>query len=406
LSIEVRRIDADEFEAWDALITTTFGYDPRREDLEFFRNRNELDRAFAAYDGGEMVGTAGAISYQITLPGGATLPAAGITAVTVKSTHRRRGVLTAMMRAQHVDAAERNEPVAVLWASESAIYPRFGYGIATEAADLTIDRRHTAMEFPAGTSGRVRLLTLDEAKAVLPDLYERSTAGIPGTVLRSDPREWDAYFYDPEPWRDGASAARFAVFEWDGEPRGYVRYRQKPDWEDNHPNHRVRVGELHAVDAEAYAALFRYVFSIDLTTVVEIHNRRLDEPLSWMLAEPRRLRKRVYDQIWLKAFDVPEALAARRYAVDGSLVIEVVDDFDDSGGRFLLEGGPDGARCVPTGRDADLTLPVADLSAALLGRARFGQLAWVGRVAGDGEAVRRAQSMFAWPVEPWCTVHF
>jgi predicted acetyltransferase len=406
VSIEVRNIDADEFEAWDALITTTFGYDPRQEDLEFFRSRNELDRALAAYDGAEMVGTAGAISYEIRLPGGATLPAAGITAVTVKSTHRRRGVLTAMMRAQHADAAMRREPLAVLWASESAIYPRFGYGIATEAADLTIDRRHTAMEFPASTSGRVRLLTLDEAKAMLPDLYARSTAGIPGTLLRSDPREWDAYFYDPEQWRDGASAARFAVFERDGEPRGYVRYRQKPDWADNHPNHQVRVGELHAVDAEAYAALFRYVFSIDLVTTVEIHNRRLDEPLAWMVAEPRRLRKRVYEQLWLKAFDFAGALAARRYAVDGSLVLEVVDDFDDAGGRFLLEGGPDGARCVPTDRAADLTLPAADLSAALLGRARFGQLAWVGRVDGDGEAVRRAQAMFSWPVEPWCTVHF
>jgi predicted acetyltransferase len=262
------------------------------------------------------------------------------------------------------------------------------------------------MEFPAGTAGRVRLLTLDEAKAMLPDLYARCTADIPGTLLRSDPREWDAYFYDPEPWRDGASAARFAVFERDGEPGGYVRYRQKPDWEDNHPNHRIRVGELHAVDAEAYAALFRFVFSIDLVTSVEIFNRRLDEPLAWMLAEPRRLRKRVYEQIWLKTFDVAEVLAARRYAVEGSLVIEVVDDFDDAGGRFLLEGGPDGARCVPTGRDPDLTLPVADLSAALLGRARFGQLSWVGRATGHDEAVRRVQAMFAWPADPWCTVHF
>jgi predicted acetyltransferase len=383
-----------------------FGEDPRTADIEVFRQRIEFDRARAAFDGDEMVGTAGEFSYSMTLPGGDAVPTAGITFVTVKPTHRRRGVLTAMMRTQLEVVRELGEPLAALWASESAIYGRFDFGVAIEGASYTIDRRHTALAVDEPTHGRIRLIATDEARRLIPGIYALATEGIPGTLQRSE-GDWKVYFHDPEHWRDGASATRFVIFEQDGEARGYARYRHKPKWEDQHPDHEIRVGELHALDAEAYAALHRYLFSIDLVTTIKLSNRRLHEPLRAMLVAPRRLRAKLSDHIWLRVMDVPAVLSARRYPAEGALTIEVVDDFMDfSGGRFLLEGGPDGAACSPTDREPDLVMSLADLSSAILGSARFGQLAWAGRVDGDPAAIRQAQTMFQWFIEPWCTVFF
>ena len=407
MSVSVRLITEDEFEAWDTLITNVFGEDPRPEDMESFRNRIEFDRARAAFDGDEMVGTAGEHSYRMTLPGGTRVPAGAVTVVVVKSTHRRRGVLREMMRDQLAAVKEREEPLAALWSSESAIYGRFGYGPAMEGGEYTIERQHTALAVPEATEGRVRQIDVEEAKLVIPPLYEKATAEIPGTMTRRD-CDWTGYFRDPEHWRDGASANRFVIFEdGKGEPRGYVRYRQKPKWDEAHAVHELRVGEMHTLDATAYAALYRYLFSIDLVTKVKLINRRLHEPLLQMLADPRRLRGVRAERIWLRMLDVPALLSARSYPVEGELVLEVVDDFMDlAGGRFLLQAGPDGAECVRTDREPDLTLSIADLGSAYLGVPRLWEQHWVGRVDGDQEAVRRAQSMFSWHIEPWCTVFF
>jgi len=406
MTFDVRLIREDEFESWHALAVLVFGEDPRDDDTELFRRRIEMERARAAFDGDEMVGTAGEFTYRMTVPGGGAVPTAGITFVTVKPTHRRRRVLTTMMRAQLENIRERGEPAAALWASESLIYGRFGFGVAIEGASYTLERPHTTLAVGEATSGRVRLISTDEARRVIPDLYAACTEGIPGTIARTE-RDWGLFFADPEHWRDGASATRFVTFERDGEARGYTRYRHKPDWEGGHANHELRVGELHALDAEAYAALYRYLFSVDLVGTIRLGNRRINEPLRSMLVDPRRLSTRLSDTIWFRPMDVPALLAARRYPAAGDLVIEVIDDFMGfSGGRFLLSGGPDGAECSPTGRTPDLTMSLADLGSAYLGSPRIGQLAWVGRIDGDERAVRLAQSMFSWHIEPWCTVFF
>ncbi len=406
MTFDVRLIREDEFESWNALAVLVFGEDPRDEDTELFRDRIEFERARAAFDGEEMVGTAGEFTYSMTVPGGEAVPTAGITFVTVKPTHRRRGVLTAMMRAQLENVRERGEPAAALWASESLIYGRFGFGVAIEAASYTLERPHMALTVSESTSGRVRLIPTDEARRLIPDLYEACTESIPGTIARTE-RDWKLFFADPEHWRDGASATRFVIFDREGEARGYARYRHKPDWGGGHANHELRVGEVHALDAEAYAALYRYLFSVDLVGTVRMGNRRLNEPLRAMLADPRRLSSRLSDAIWLRPMDVPALLSSRSYSASGDLVIEVIDDFMGfSGGRYLLNGSPEGAECSPTDRTPELTMSLADLGSAYLGSARIAQLAWVGRIDGDERAVRLAQSMFQWHIDPWCTVFF
>lgn len=402
----VRPIAPDEFESWEEMLASTFGFDSRAEDREVFRKRAEFDRYFGAFDGADLVGTGGALTLSMAVPGGASLPFGGVTAIATRPTHRRRGVLTAIMRRLLGQAAERGELISALWAAESSIYRRFGYGVAIEGCNLEIERARARLLDERPPAGRLRQVGAEEARALFPGLYARATAGIPGTLTRRGP-DWELYFYDPEHWRDGATAFRFVIYESDGEAAGYVLYRQKEDWEQGYPHSEVRIGDLQAVDGEAYRALWRYCFGIDLVHVVKARTRRLREPLALLLEDPRRLQERRSDKIWLRFIDVAGALAARRYAVEGEVVLEVVDEFLPAvGGRFLLRGGPDDAQCARTGQAAEVTLAAADLAAAYLGDARLEELAWLGRVEGSPEAVARVQRMLQWPVAPWCTVGF
>ena len=405
---EIRPITEDEFEEWVGVFALTFGFDIHPDDREVWRERTELDRTMAVLDQGRIVGTGAAISYRLTVPGGGTVGSAGVTAVSVAPTHRRRGLARDMMRHQLMDIRDRGEPTAVLWASESQIYGRFGYGMAIEGANLTIDRRHARLRRDVSpVEGSVRVITrMDEARATIPDLYDRATAGVAGTITRN-PADWTDYFHDPERRRRGSSAVRFAVWERDGQPVGYARFRQKLAWTDMQPDSTLRVAEVLAVDGGAYTALWSFLLGVDLVATIEVSEARVDEPVVELLDQPRRVRRSLGDTIWLRLLDVPAALTARRYAAEGDLVVEAVDDFlAESGGVFRLTGGPDGASCEPTGADPDLRIATADLAGAYLGHSRLRDLHWLGRVEGDPEAAGLLHDMFSWPEPPRCSVHF
>ncbi|MBN2112797.1 MAG: GNAT family N-acetyltransferase [Acidimicrobiia bacterium] len=402
----VRRISPEEFGSWEQTLGATFGFDPRPEEAEVWKKRAEFDRYLGAFDGEEMVGTGGALTYEMTVPGGAALSVGGVTAVATRPTHRRRGVLTAVMRRLLADARERGEAVSALWAAESSIYGRFGYGVAIEGCDLTLERPYAALADARTPEGRLRQVSDGEAREMIPAAYARMVAGIPGALARRE-ADWDLYFYDPEHWRDGATAHRYLAYERDGEVAGYALYRQKENWEQGHARNEVRVGDLQALDGEAYRALWGYFLSMDLVATIRAYARPLRDPVSFLLVAPRRMQQLRTDHIWLRFVDVAAALAARRYGVEGELVLEVSDGFlPESGGRFLLKGGPAGAECVRTDREPEVRLSAADLASAYLGDSRLADLAWLGRVQGEAAAVTRAHLMFSWPVAPWCTVHF
>ena len=406
MDIDITTITSDQFEDWQNVLSHVFGFEYGEGDREIWRDRAELDRYLVARDGDEMVGTNGSLSFGMQVPGGAVLPMGGITAAAVKQTHRRRGIFTRLMARAFDDVRDRAEPLSALWASESLIYPRFGFGTAIEGTGLILDRRHARLHPGPPAAGRVRAIGLDEARQVLPALYEASTAGIPGAVTRGD-GDWGIYFIDPEHWREGATAARYALYERDGEPIGFVRYRTKEKWEDQHPNSEMVVHDLQTMDPEAYAALYRYCFEHDLVATVKVRLRRVREPILNLLVEPRRAKRRPGDTIWLRLMDVPAALAARRYSAEDEIVIGLVDGFrPENDGAYLLTGGPDGAECSRTGREPDLTLTAAALGSAYLGDSRLPELGWLGLVEGDRDVVLRAHRMFQWHAEPWCTVNF
>jgi predicted acetyltransferase len=411
MDLEIRPI-ADTDEDWSRfwpVVEAAFGETLVDGEADEWRGNFEFDRSLAAFDGERIVGTGGAYSLELTLPGLTTVPVGGLTAIGVLPTYRRRGILRATIERHLQDVEARGEPLSVLNASESAIYGRFGYGAATWSSDLEIDTRFADFGEPPETPGRVRMVDAGEGEKLLPEFYERARRAQPGELTRG-PAVWASYFRDPQWYRHGASQHYDVIYEdADGRVDGWVSYRVEAHWEGGLPSNAIRVRELYGLTPAARAALWRFCLDLDLAGAVKMINRPLDEPLGWLLADPRRLRVTSrHDDLWVRLLDLPVALAARRYAIEGGLVLQVADRLRPANdGRFALDAGTDGASCQPTRDEPDLVLGVDALGAAYLGGVRFTTLAAAGRVTERTPGtLERADLLFSSNPLPWSTTSF
>lgn len=343
----------------------------------------------------------------MTVPGGGSLPCAGVTRVSVRATHRRRGLLTAMMRKQLDDMHQRGEPLAALYASEAPIYGRYGYGLATYGGVLEVDRARGAFAHPLDAPTNITMVDVPAGVKAFAQVWERARPNQPG-MLTLDERWWRYLLADLESQREAASPHYRVVYRTGDGPAGFALYRIKLAWNASGPIGELRLEFLNAVTADAYAALWRYILDVDLIAKITGSMRPIDEPLRFLLADSRQPKMSIEDGLWVRLVDVPQALAGRRYAVDGRLVVRVRDAFCPwNEGRFEIDGGPDAARCQSCDTSPDLDLDVADLGAVYLGGNRWRVLHEAGRVAElHPGAVARADAMFATDRAPWCPSHF
>ncbi|MFF2954805.1 GNAT family N-acetyltransferase [Kitasatospora sp. NPDC057965] len=397
----IRPLEAHEFDGWARVLTNTYGEDTDGAELAAERAVLDLDRSLAAFDeDGEPVGGAAAHIRRLTVPG-AELPVAGVTWVGVSPTHRRRGVLTALMRRQLDDLRARGtEPIAALRASEAGIYGRFGYGPATRGALFHADKR--LLRLRPGTdlgTGTVRLLDAGRARPLVAAVYDRVRRERAGWPDRTEPF-WDARLRDDAGSRGGATALRHAVHRAaDGTPDGYALYRLK----DDGGNSAVRVVEVTAATVPAYAALWDHLIGIDLFFRLEYEGAP-DEPLVHLLTDPRVARVSTVDRLWVRLVDVGRALAARRYATPLDVVLDVQDDFCPwNAGHHRLVADGDTVSCEPTTAPADLRLSAAELGAAYLGGTTLVSLAAAGRVTElRPGALDACSTAFRGAREPFC----
>jgi predicted acetyltransferase len=396
--VEIRRPEEDELRAAMGAALDAFAESSEDADWERERTSVRLERAVAAYDDGCPVGFSASYEFELTIPG-ATVPTAGVTWVGVMPTHRRQGILRGFMEQLFADARENGEPLAALYASEAAIYGRFGYGVATHWLDLNAESRRMIFRDDPGPKGLVRLVDEAEAFERFPPIYERLRGARPGMLSRNE-HWWRRHrLADYEHRRQGASRRFNALLELDGEATAYAVYRVKEDWDDGYPRGEVRVVEAFATSTDSARDLWRYLFRIDLTTRVKHELFDPASPLFLMVVDPRALHLKVFDGMWLRLVDVEEALRTRAYVGDDAVVLDVHDaTFPENTGRYRV-----GSTVERTDDEADLMLGVADLASAYLGAFSFERLASAGRA----EELRRgglarASALFRTSLPPYC----
>lgn len=409
-SDQLRPATPEEWPSFSRAFLGVFGEDAAAWFVDSVPAYAELDRSLGLWDGDRVVATSGIYSRELTVPGG-VVSCAGVTWVTVAPTHRRRGVLTAVMRRQLTELHEQErEPVAALWASESSIYGRFGYAPATWRGNLSgeVARLTLRPDVDLGT-GRVDEVGVEDFRASAVGLHDRVSRAVPGNLAR-DARWWDRGLRDEPDGRHGATERRHLLHtEPDGTVTGYATYRVRAAWtDDGQPDGTVVVEEVRSLTTPAYAALWRFLLSLDLVRTMRAPIASPDDPLRHLLAEPRALRSQPYDALWVRLVDVGRALAARRYPASVNLVLEVRDRFCPwNDGRWSLVGHPAGAFCARTDADPDLVLDVEALGAAWLGGVSLATLQAAGRVTEVSPgAVTQAGTAFRWPVTPWCPDEF
>jgi predicted acetyltransferase len=400
MAFDVRPVrNLEEFGAAFLAIGQYFGATVEEDRMQRWIDQLGLDRMHAALSNGEIVGGAAAFTFNMTVPGG-DVPTAGVSVVGVYPTHRRRGILRALMRAQLDDVCERGEPMAALWASEETIYGRFGYGVAGFCGEIALAHEYTAFVDPVEPAGTLRFLERDGVLEALPPMFERIRSDWPGMFSRNDLWWEHREVEDPPERRDGAGPKRWIAYELDGSIEGFAVYRHKPEWEHGSTIAELRVLEALATSPAALRDLWGYLLAIDWKATVKSWLLPPDHPLFLLLASPRRLRYRLGDSLWVRLVDIGAALSSRRYSSEDSLVFEVTDDFCPwNEGRWKLEGGT----ATRTKERPDLRLPVQSLGSAFLGGLQFAALARAGRVEELRQgALARADGLFRWDRHPWC----
>ena len=408
----IRPVSSDELRAFFEAIGPAFGEDFNEEEFDVEAPVAELERTLAAFDGEAIVGTAGAFTFDLSVPGG-RLPAAGVTYVSVRATHRRRGLLTSMMRRQLEDIHARGESIAVLWASEATIYGRFGYGVASLLARIEVDRVDASLrgDLAADPELRVRMVTPSDVVSDIEAVERLLVDQRPGQFSR-DKRWIEQLVADPKSRRNGMSKLTGLLVQGaDDDVLGYALYRTQNNVSRPHmlPDGHVFVWAQAATTAAADVALTRTLLSLDLMRRVRWWNRPVDNSLPYLLTDARHARTTVLDGLHLRVIDVPAALAGRRYATPVDVVLEVRDELCPwNAGRWHLRGDRGGATCTSTDAEPGLRLGIEDLGAVYLGGTSLATLAGAGRVlsSSDPSVLAQASTAFGWHAAPWCPVIF
>jgi predicted acetyltransferase len=400
----VRPVSADEVECFLDVFDAAWGFARDDERRQQARTILAAERPFAAFVGGGMAGTVMSFAMELTVPGQVQVPMAGVSYVAVHPLRRRHGVLRALMRSQLDDLHARGVPLAGLGASEAGIYGRFGYGPATWDSSWRLARGATRGLVNGDDVCHLEMIDAPVARERLPAVHEQARQGQVGDV-RTYPGRWHDLA------GDGTSPeTQFLLCRDDGgHPAGYAIYRiERGERYCAHAS--VIVDHLIALTGAAYRGLWAQLADLDLTDQVIAAGRPEHEPLRWALADTRRLVVTgVHDHLWLRLIDVQAALSRRRYAAEGTVVLDVADSFCPwNAGRWLLEGGPDGGTCRPAGHSPapSLRLDAAALGSLFLGGTSVVHLAAAGIVEGDAAAVRQAELMFGAGTGPWCSTEF
>jgi len=392
MPIELRASTWDDFPS--VKVINARGENGYRSQVDFDTHRLVFtpDRSIMAFDGKNMVGNALSYEMDMYIPGGISKIAA-VASVSVQATHRRKGINKSIMKYQLEDIHSRQEPLAVLQASESIIYGRYGYGMASFESNLEIEKTRSAYAIDHASEGQPYFIEESEAIEIFPQIYAKAIENRVGMVRRRE-NWWEFRFREPG-LKGGDPKSWFVKYQKNGEADGYLRYTIN--------DAELNIIELIASSHEAYSSLWRLCLDMDLVDIIKAEHRPADEELKWMLADPRRLVEHSSDRYWVRLVDVKKALSQRSYSVDGSLTLEVKDNFlpwNQEVVELRSESGE--SSCATSNKNPDIVLSAGDLGAVYLGGINFSTLLAAGRIEEITKgSVSKANLMFSTKRKPW-----
>lgn len=407
-SITFRPVTDAEYPDFALAFIEGFANDmPDDEFADLIKSTLPPERTLAAFEGDEIVGTFGGYDLDLTVPGG-HVPMEGTTVVTVFPTHRRMGLMNEMMRLHLDNAVANGYPVAGLWASSSNIYDRYGYGIATSSATVTMQGRDVV--FRDGVEiDRVRRISIATAHGELPEIFDRVVLETPGMFARSE-EWWKAEVLVDADWtKRGKTSKRVVIHDGQDGPDGYAIYRQKDgESDDGHAAGTVHVLEVIAATDRAHASLWSYLTNVDGCPETRAWNSALDDPLAMKIVEPRRIKHAAhFDALWILILDVVAALEARTYERDGTIRFNVENAFrNDVEGTYELTVRDGVGVCTRVDGGADVSLDLDVLGAMYLGGADAFAYADAHRIRGNSREVVRLHDLFHTARAPWCNQVF
>ncbi len=392
MPIELRASTWDDFPS--VKVINARGENGYRSQVDFDAHRLVFtpDRSIMAFDGKNMVGNALSYEMDMYIPGGISKIAA-VASVSVQATHRRKGINRSIMKYQLEDIHSRQEPLAVLQASESIIYGRYGYGMASFESNLEIEKTRSAYAIDQVSEGQPYFIEESEAREIFPQIYAKAIENRVGMVSRKE-NWWEFRFREPG-LKGGDPKSWFIKYQKDGINDGYLRYTIDDT--------ELNIIELMASSHDAYSSLWRLCLDMDLVDIIKAEHRPVDEELKWMLADPRRLVEHSCDRYWVRLVDVKKALSQRSYSIDGSLILEVKDSFlpwNQEVVELRSESGE--SSCATSNRNPDIVLSAGDLGAVYLGGINFSTLLAAGRIEEVTKgSVTKANHMFSTTRNPW-----
>lgn len=398
MPIEIRAVQADEMTAYRRLSHYVFA-ESARDPSDLGDDPMRPEWTTCAFVDGRLAAVTAAIPFTMRW-NGVPLSVAGITDVGTDPEFRRRGLLRQLKVHSLGEQRERGQSVAILWASFGAIYQRFGYGLASTHARYEFDPRQAELLDSTPAGGAVRLTPVDEA---LPDLQRAYVTFAGPRTLALDRMDWVWRWVLRGPKKEPRHVGIYRNAA--GEPTGYVVYDTKEldrPFEPS-PDQEMTVREFVAADLDAFRGLWAHIRAHDL--VERVHMRVAeDDPAPALMAEPRALRRRTMDAIWMRIVDVERALPQRGYVESGALTIAVRDELCDwNHATFRLETDGSSAEVARTRATPDLTLPVRSLAMLASGHYSATQLARWGQLEGrDPAALVTADRLFATEYRPYC----
>lgn len=406
MALEIRPNTIDEFKNLKQTNARASGLIYSDSDIDTFRLLFDPERSLCAFENGKIVGNVASYYTDMTIPGGTFLPTAGVAQVSVQATHRRKGILTMLMRRQLNEINERDEPIAFLGASETAIYGRFGYGVSSFIQEWEFDK-HNNTKFINGFNpkGQIQFIEIEDAKKIFPDVYEKIRPSRPGFVSRKranwdNNTGWDWVFKKSTLF--GQNPNRFFIkYTVNSETQGYAIYKVN---QTGPFAGELTIMELMALNIDAYKSLWRFCLDMDLVNTVKAPDRPLDDPILWMLQNSRRKRT-LTDSGWLRIVNAEKALAKRAYSFEGEINLQIEDKVCDwNDGIFNLQGSPLGAKCNRSSEKADIVISASSLASIYFGTTSFSNLFSAGLVEENTPgSIQIADSMFRTNNYPWFT---